>query len=64
MTNRIERPEVVKDEHLEFLDDLRESAMVNMYSATPYLVENFDLSKESAKAVLCYWMETFGNPLR
>lgn len=35
MTNR---PEIVTEEHLKFLDRLRESGATNMYGASPYLV--------------------------
>ena len=45
---------------LEYLDDLRESRVTNMFGATPYLQEMFpELSKKEAKKVLVYWMKTF-----
>lgn len=56
----IERPEIVKNEHLAFLDALRESAVTNMFGAGQYLVLKFGLSKKDARAVLVYWMESFG----
>ena len=56
----IERPDFVSDEHLEFLDSLRESGVTNMYGATPYLEEAFDdLKRGEATKVLGYWMKTF-----
>ena len=59
-TMEIERPDFVSDEHLEFLDDLRESGATNMYGATPYLEEAFDdLKRDEATKVLSYWMKTF-----
>jgi hypothetical protein len=50
----------VTEEHLEYLDSLRESAVVNMFSAASYLINAFDLDKREAKDVLMHWMRTFG----
>ena len=47
-------------EMLEFLDQLRESGVVNMFGAAPDLVDEFDLTKREARAVLGEWMRTFG----
>ncbi len=56
-----ERPKFVEDQHLEYLDDLRDSGVVNMYGAIPYLREMYpELSKVEAPLVLGYWMKTFG----
>ena len=54
------RPEFLTDEHLAFLDELRESGEINMFGAAPYLSDVFDLSKQEARKVLTYWMQTFG----
>ena len=54
------RPENVSDEHLEYLDELRESGRTNMFGAGTYLMSEFGLSRTRAKEVLHYWMETFG----
>lgn len=55
------RPEFCTDEHLEFLDDLRESGETNMFGARPYLMEEFpDLDAKQASSVLSYWMKSFG----
>ncbi len=52
-----------KDEHLaeyfEYLDDLRESGVTNMYGAGVYLQDSFDISKVRARKILTRWMETF-----
>ena len=58
-TQVVERPAVVRDEHLLYLDDLRESGDTNMYGATPYIEEEFGLSPSDARQVLSYWMKTF-----
>jgi len=60
----MERPEFISDEHLEYLDELRESGEINMYGARPYLEEFFDLTKKRASEILQYWKDSFGNPER
>ncbi len=54
------RPENVTDEHLEFLDDLRESGVTNMFGAGAYVQDEFDVSRDEAGDILSYWMKTFG----
>ena len=56
MTNR---PEIVMDEHLLFLDDLRASGVTNMFGAAPHIEDQFDVDPEQARTILAYWMETF-----
>lgn len=58
------RPELVTDEHLEYLDDLRESGVTNMFGAGSYLSEEFGLSRKEATTVLMYWMKSFGQESR
>lgn len=63
--NATTRPEFITDEHLEFLDDLRESGATNMFGARPYVQEEFPvLSSEQSAEVLSYWMKTFGDENR
>lgn len=47
------------EEYFEYLDMLRESGVTNMFGATPYLVEEFGLSKAEARKILLEWMRTF-----
>jgi len=47
------------NEYFEYLDDLRESGVTNMFGAAPYLQEAFGLSRYEARDVLLKWMETF-----
>lgn len=55
------RPDFILDEHLDYLDALRESGGVNMFGARPYLMGEFpDLTRKEANAVMSYWMQTFG----
>src|SRR5690348_537438 len=54
-----ERPEGLEDEHLEYLDELRESGVTNMFGAAPYLAAAYALDIKTARAYLGYWMRTF-----
>lgn len=55
-----DKPDFCTDEHLDFLDDLRESGETNMFGAAPYLREEFDdLTKDEARKITVYWMQTF-----
>lgn len=53
------RPEIITEEHLTYLDELRESGVTNMYGAGRYLVEEFDVSRDESHVILDYWMRTF-----
>jgi hypothetical protein len=53
------RPVTVTDEHLAYLDDLRESGTTNMFGAASYLQREFKLDRHTAKDVLLYWMASF-----
>lgn len=56
----MEKPEGYEDEvHGEYLNELRESGVTNMFGAGPYLVAEFGLTRDEAKAYLIYWMKTF-----
>lgn len=57
-----EKPDSLTEDHLEYLDELRESGATNMFGATPYLMDEFpDLDKQQARSVLLYWMDTFSD---
>jgi hypothetical protein len=51
--------EVTREEVYEYLNDLRESGETNMFGATPYLMQEFDMSKSEAKKWLKEWMLSF-----
>ena len=53
------RPEFVTDEHLRFLDALRESGQTNMFGAAPYIADLFEIPMQQARKILTYWMRTF-----
>lgn len=54
-----ERPTEVKDEHLEYLDKLRDSGETNMFGAGTYLMRRFALNSGEAKTILLYWMDSY-----
>lgn len=57
----MDRPEIVEDEHLIYLDNLRESGVTNMFGARPYVEREFPvLTRQESAQVLSYWMESFG----
>lgn len=61
----IEKPDFVAEEHLVYLDNLRESGTTNMFGAVPFIRARFhELSKQEASDILSYWMKTFGNENR
>lgn len=56
----IDRPRVVEEGHLQFLDELRATGLVGMFGAGPHLVREFpSLTLRDAHIVLQYWMESF-----
>lgn len=44
-----------------YLENLRKSGVTNMFGATPYLMEEFDLDKKEASKILSDWMHNY-NP--
>lgn len=58
--NQTKRPKFVKDEHLEYLDELRDSGVTNMLGAGNYLQITFGLDKKMASDIFWYWADTFG----
>ena len=55
------RPERIEDAHLTYLDELRESGVVNMFGAGAYFEREFDCDRLTASFILGYWMDTFGD---
>lgn len=45
-------------EHEDYLDNLRDSGVVNMFEATAAMLQQFpELTKKEAQAILKVWME-------
>lgn len=54
------RPAFVAEEHLRFLDVIRDGRSINMFGAAAPLREMFpELSRNESREVLSYWMRTF-----
>lgn len=53
------RPEVATDEVLEYLDELRDSGVTNMFGAGEYIEMTFGYDRKEARAALLYWMHTY-----
>jgi len=57
---KVFKPEFMQDKYLSYLNAVRESGLINMFGAAPYLVCEFpELDKRKARAVLSYWMANF-----
>ena len=48
-----------QEEYFNFLVDLRDSGVTNMWGAGPYLEDEFNLTKQEAKDVLVAWIKSF-----
>ena len=59
MDKEIDMNEHQRQEFFEFLDELRESGVTNMYGAAPYLVKEFGMPKMEAYRILEAWMDSF-----
>ena len=46
-------------EYFQFLENLRESGVTNMFGAAPYLANTFSISKSEARDILLKWMESY-----
>lgn len=56
----IAKPKKYKyEKEFEYLDDLRESGVVNMFGAGEYIESEFGVSKYEAREILSQWMNTF-----
>lgn len=60
----IERPAIVEDEHLEYLDKLRASGKTNMFGAGPFIRRAYGVSDSESHEILGYWMKTFSERRR
>jgi hypothetical protein len=46
-------------EVMEFLNLLRNTGATNMFGATPYIMQEFDIPKQEASKLLVLWMDNF-----
>ncbi len=49
-----------EQEVFEYLDDLRESGVTNMFGAGAYIQDEFGIGRKEASALLKKWMVNFG----
>lgn len=50
---------VTENEMFLFLDDLRNSGTINMFSASSYLMRTFDIPPTRAAQTLDAWLKTY-----
>jgi len=50
---------ILTQEHHDYLIALRDSGVVNMWGATPYIEDRFDVTQQEAKAILIEWIQSF-----
>ena len=53
---------ITKTEIYDFLIELRDSGKTNMFGASPYLMEEFGMTRYEAKDALLEWMRSFNAP--
>lgn len=47
----------MEKEVFEYLDRLRDSRVINMLGARPYIVEEFNIPKKEASELIMKWMK-------
>lgn len=51
-----------KQIYYDYLEELRQSGVTNMFGAAPYLMREFDLSYDEASKILSDWMGSYKQP--
>lgn len=46
-------------EVLSFLNNMRESGLINMFGAAPYIEDTFEVDRKEATRLLMLWMRNF-----
>jgi len=49
-------PEFTQEDVYQFLDELRESGVTNMFGASPYIIKEFHVTRYEAHRLLNKWM--------
>lgn len=55
----IELSETIRQEVKVYLNELRRSGVTNMYGAAPYVENEFDMDKQTARKYVVDWMGNF-----
>ncbi len=50
---------MTNNEHWIYLERLRQSGVVNMYGAAPYVEKEFDVSRKEAIKIVADWMRNY-----
>ena len=53
-----------KNEVFVFLDSIRDTGSINMFSAAPYIEMEFDVNRYEARNLLLEWMDTFSERVK
>ena len=61
--SHLTRPSFVRDEYLDYLDELFENYAVDVERARPILCSTFHLAEPEAEATLKFWTSSFGRRL-
>jgi len=56
-TPEMEHEEIVAV--FEFLDELRDSGVTNMFDSSSFIIEEFNVNKERARELLMMWAKSF-----
>ena len=60
----IKAPSEAKQEMYDYLEELRQSGVTNMFGAVPYLTKEFPISEREAREILSDWMDGHSDPAR
>ena len=44
---------------LDYLENLRQSGVTNMFGASSYLVQEFGMNHQEARKILGFWMDNY-----
>lgn len=56
---QITLPEGMEPGMCQYLEEVRNSGVTNMFGAAPYLAEAYSLDRRKASTYLCFWMEHY-----
>jgi len=53
------KPDGMKEKHLEYMDGVRDEGEINPLEAAPMLAYEFDIDRKDASRIVLYWMKTY-----
>jgi len=51
-----QQPHFINQSHIDYLNDLRDSGITNMFNAWRYLKAEFDVNEQTAIQIFTHWM--------